>query len=402
MTRNIINGSAFQLAIEEALEELPAVLQNYHPALKSFYGRTTDRHATIHRARRRKEDPAWAHRKFHEGVKLYRFNGRRKQDLLRWIRCDFDGLAEIAVLAQQRGRPMAREAGAFLKGLRHKGGRSFWDLWLILANARSADVKAMRHQILREPAERIAGALVASRCSSLDAIIRLGRFAENCLDQNETYWDKFVSGEIDIWSFREHGLLVAIATVNRVSNEVVEALAPRNRGIAYRHICDVALFSRNAGFSISKSCEASLVEYFERRCWDVKSWRWTTMSANTSNGRTQSRIDIGGYNVDVPDLSCLYPPTTVSLVFSPAFSCVRTLPAPQKHSRPSTVLRWRADGQDRAHYWRGQNDPELRSVPASGPGGLRLAPELNKLRALCPAPELGSAAPPRLPGDQAG
>jgi hypothetical protein len=267
VTRDIINGTAFQSAIADALEGLPPVLQNYHSALKSFYLRTQDQHATIHRARRRKEDPAWAHQKFNEGLKLFRFNERRKQDLLDWIRIDFDSLAEIADLAQQRGRPMAREAGAFLKGIRHRRDLYLWEIGSILAQARSANLKSRRYQILREPAQRLAGSLVATRCSSLNAIIGLGRLSGNCLAENDTYWEKFVSGEIDIWSFREDGVLVALATVNLASNQVIESLGLRNKKIAQRHICDVALFSWNAGLSISTECDASLVEYAESRCW---------------------------------------------------------------------------------------------------------------------------------------
>jgi hypothetical protein len=190
VTRDIINGGALRSVIAEALEGAPPALQRYRPNLNTYFHRTAVLHASIRKAHRRKEDPTWAHRKFDEGLTLYRFDERQGEDLLSAIRLQFDELAKVAKLEQNRDRTVALEAAAFLRGLSHRRGDlddPRRDAGEVLQRARTAELKAQRHETLREPEVIVAGSLVASRCVSLDEIMRLGRSLENCLTGNEGF-----------------------------------------------------------------------------------------------------------------------------------------------------------------------------------------------------------------------
>jgi hypothetical protein len=327
VTRDIINGTALQSAIAEALEGMPPALQSYHPALKTYFHRTADQHASIRKAHRRKGDPGWAQRKFDEGQTLYRFDERRREGLVEVIRDQFDDLAKLATLAQNRGRPMAREAGVFLGGLAHRrggdlDGPSRWAC-VFLQYARIAALKAGRNETLREPAEILAGSLVASRCISLDEVIGTGRSLNNCLRENADLWEEFASGKIDFWSLREDAKIIAVLAVNRASKRVVEARGHLNRNIALRHIHGVALFCRKADFSISKDCNGLLAEYADYPVLGPKIVVLDDCVAEYAEWTNAVRIDFGSELVDreITDFAMDNLRVILSLTFDPATSC---------------------------------------------------------------------------------
>ena len=325
VTRDIINCAALWSAIAAALEGLPPALQIYHPALKTYFHRSSDQHDSIRKARRRKADPGWAHQKFDNGQTLYRFDESRREDLFETIRDQFCNLVKMAVLAQDRAQPMAREAGAFLGGLSHqrdgdlegpgRGARNF------LQYAQLAALKARRHQTLREPAERLAGTLTASRCISLDAIIRLGRSAQNCLSESSDHWEDFVSGKIDVWSLCDDVRLVAVLSINQATHQVIEAKGPRNRSIAPRYIHDVARFCREGNLGISKDCEGLLAEYAERPVLGPKIVVLGDCVAEYTEWSDAVRIDVGNEGGDISALTFAEPSAILSLAFDPAVSC---------------------------------------------------------------------------------
>lgn len=325
MTREIINGAALSSAIAAALEDLPPALQPYRPTLQTYYQRSIDQHDSIRRARRRKADPGWAHQKFADGQTLYRFDESRRQDLIETIQNQFGNLLKMAVLAQDRAQPMAREAGAFLGGLAHRWdddleGPGRW-AWNFMQCAQRAALKARRHETLREPAERLAGSLNASRCISLDAMMRLGRSAQNCLSKSSDHWEGFVFGKIDIWSLSEDAQLVAVLSVNRATNQVTEARGPHNKIIAQRHVHQVALFCRQGGWGISR-CDGLLAAYAEAPVLGPKLVVIGNTVAQYIEWPNAVRIDIGSENDDreVTEFTLSNPPAVLWLAFDPVVS----------------------------------------------------------------------------------
>jgi hypothetical protein len=186
-----------------------------------------------------------------------------------------------------------------------------------------ASLKARRHENLREPAEIGAGALVATRCSSLDAIIGLGRSLQNCLAQNNYHWEEFVSGKIDIWSLRVDSQLVAVLAVKKASNRISEARGPFNKIISVRHIQDVALFCRKADFSIPADCEGLLAEYAENPMLGPKIVVLDDCIAEYAEWSNSVRIDIVDQDYHGWPISIGY--NVLSLVFDPAVSCAREI-----------------------------------------------------------------------------
>jgi hypothetical protein len=328
VVRDIINGSAFQSAIADALEGLPPALQRHRPALKTYFHRTADQHDSILKAHRRKADPAWAQRKFDEGMVLYRFNETDREHLVSAILSPFSDLAKVAEMERGTDRNMAQEAKAFLKGLAHKNDGLHYpgnEARYLIERANLATIRARRHEILRETAMRMAGSLVGSRCTSLAAIIRLGWSAENCLSKSSHHWKAFVSGTVDFWSLHDDARLVAVLAVKRASNQVIEARGRLNRRIALRHIHDVALFCRKAGFSISERCVGLLAEYAECPVLGPKIVILDDCVAEYAEWSNAVRIDIEGEEVQVEEWPFPDTPTTVSLAFDPSSSCAREI-----------------------------------------------------------------------------
>lgn len=336
MARDIINVIAFHAAIEGALESLPATLQCHRRTLKTYFHRTTDHHRSIRKAHRRKADPAWAQRKFDEGLTIYRFDESRRKNLIENIRWEFDNLERVAELERDPNRTAAWKATAFFRGLGHRRG-DFGDLadltWNFLARAQSAALKARRYEILREPAENMTGSLVASRCISLDAIIRIGRSADNCLSECEDRWKEFIFGTIDIWSLSEDDRLVAVLAVKRASNQVVEARGPLNKEIALCHVHDVASFCRKANLSISERCQGLLVEFAECPVVGpkivllddciVEYAEWP--NAVRIDWSSALRMNILDENEKISEVRFTNSHSILSLAFDPASSCAREI-----------------------------------------------------------------------------
>jgi len=228
---------------------------------------------------------------------------------------------------------MALKATALLRGLAHRRDY-FGDLGVItenfLAQIQSAALKARRHEILRAPAESVTGSLVASRCVSLDAIMRIGRSADNCLAESGDYWTDFVSGTRDIWAFREDARLVAILAVSRSLNEVLEVRGPRNRKIAFRHIRDLALFCRERNFTIWESCEGLLAEFAECPVLGPKVIVFDDCVVEYAEWSNAVRVDwSSAVETSVADendeIWFKKPQAVLTLAFDPASSCAREI-----------------------------------------------------------------------------
>lgn len=329
MTRDIINGAALRSAIAEALEGLPPALVCHTPALKTYFHRTADQHTSIRQARRRKKDPSWAQRKFNEGVTLYRFDEGHREGLFEAIRDQFDDLAKMALLAQNRDWPMAKEASSFLRQLSHRRGGDLEGpgRWAgnFLRYARIAALKAGRNETLHESAEIVAGALVASRCTSLNAVIRVGRMLENCLSKSADHWEEFASGRIDFWSLRDHTRVVAVLAVKRATKHVVEARGRLNKDIALRYVHDVALICRKADFSISTDCEGLLAEYAENPVLGPKVVVLGNCIAEYAEWPNAVRIDIGSEVMMVAEFALINKRKILALAFDPTSSCAREI-----------------------------------------------------------------------------
>lgn len=263
MCRDIINAPALQFAIDEALEGLPPVLRGHRSVLGTAFRQAAQRHQNVRIARRRKTDPGWAQRKFVEGKTLYRFQERERDDLISTIREQFDDLEQVAVLAASDS-PLRSDAAAFLRGLPHRAGELDeigTAAWQITDRAQVAALRARRYEALRQSAEVTAGDLIATLCVSIDAVIRLGREAGNCLAKSETHWRRVAEGESDIWSIRNGNRVVAVLEVDRNDRRVMQAQGPGNVAISARDIHQVAQFCRTSEFSVDEDCDGLLSEF---------------------------------------------------------------------------------------------------------------------------------------------
>ena len=71
-TRDIINAPVLHSQAEAVLAAAPAALRAVSE-VGVWLRRALEQHESVMRARRRKDDPAWAQRKFAEGRPLFRF-----------------------------------------------------------------------------------------------------------------------------------------------------------------------------------------------------------------------------------------------------------------------------------------------------------------------------------------
>lgn len=263
MRPDIINAPALQEKINEIIDRCPPSLQDYLPELRACFRKAVERHDSIRKARRRKNDPTWARNKFDNGHTLYRFDPRRLDE---WeVEDVLDDLGKLAAIIP-RGGVVSDEAKAFFRGLPHQKisweeiGRHAQDL-----NERAVflALQARREQKLRPKTRVTALPLVGQRCESIKDLVRLGREAKNCLTDRKEYWEKFAANLIDIWHIRDENRLVAILEVKRNQNLVVEAQGPLNRAIEIQDVRDVALFCLKAGLTIGPSCDGLLPGYSE-------------------------------------------------------------------------------------------------------------------------------------------
>lgn len=266
MRPNLINAGALQDVVGHALEGAPPAIQGQSPGIGAYIRRAAEQHDSVRKARRRRDDPAWAQAKFNEGCPLYRFREDDRETLLSEIRRSLRELEKVAELAADGKGPCAREAAAYLRGLTHQRP-SFRSLRIevrsLLRQARRAALCTRKDEVLRPPAEVSAGALIGKRCVSVKEIINLGNGARNCLAHNETYWEDFVSGSVDIWGLRKQSRLVAVLRVKRDENCIVEAKGPGNAAIGLLDARDVALFARVASLTIDGDCDGLLLDYAE-------------------------------------------------------------------------------------------------------------------------------------------
>ena len=325
MCRDIINAPALQSAIDDALEGLPPALWGHRSALRAGLAKAAERHASVRMAKRRKCDPGWAQRKFADGNRLYRFHERERNDLIQEIKDQFEDLAQVGVLAKGDG-PLRADAAAFLRGLPHRDddlyeiGKAAWQ---IFERARVVALRSRRHEVLREPAQMPSGELIATLCISIDAVIRLGRDARNCLANSEAHWRRVADGHSDIWSIREGDRLVAVLEVARDDRRVVEAQGTANAAISARDIHPVAQFVRAAGFDVDEECYGLLPEFAQAPIVGPTIIVVKRRVALYVEWPLAVRIDISGEN-DFARLG-LTKSTTLALAFDPNLSCAEDL-----------------------------------------------------------------------------
>lgn len=261
MRPDIINAPDLQEKINELLADCPPPLQEYLLTLRPCFRKALERHDSIRKARRRKNDPKWARDKFENGHTLYRFDPKRLDD---WeVEDVLDDLGKLAAIIPLGG-PVADEAKAFFRGLPHQKvsleevGRSAHRL---IRRRDFLSLQARRDEQMRSTERVTTAPLVGQRCESIKDIIRLGREAKNCLTDCTEYWEKFAADQIDIWYVRDGNRLVAILEVKRAHNCVVEAHGPSNKAIGIQDVRHVALFCVEAGFNIGPDCDGLLPDY---------------------------------------------------------------------------------------------------------------------------------------------
>ena len=258
MPVDIINVPALHAAVEAALAAAPDVLRPHAPGLRAALRRVAAQHCSVRPAHRRRADPGWAQTGFDAGRPLHRFAEREAAALT-------EDLGDLVALLAQVARiagPGAAEAAAFLRGLPHRR-YDLSDLTeaaeTVLDRARTLRLLAGRHALVRAPAEVGADGLVAIRCRSLDAVIRLGREARNCLADLERYWQRFDHGDLDLWAVREADTLVAVLAV--AGTRVREAFGPGNAVVPLDRVQAVARVCARAGWTVHDGCEGLLPEY---------------------------------------------------------------------------------------------------------------------------------------------
>ncbi len=319
MRRDIINAPALQNVINKYLEGgTPPPLQGHLTTLKSSLRKAAEHHCSVHRARRRKSDPDWAQRKFTNGHTLYRFD---TGDL--WFELQMaqliKELGEVADIASGGGA-FSGPANGFLRGLSHTRQRDFDDLLSVsrelVDRTETAELRAHRYDVIRGPVNIVVGRLAGSLCVSIDNIMRLGREARNCLDDNPDYWKEFRAGDVDFWALRQDDRLIAILKVERRENLAVEALGPSNTTIGLKDVRQVAIFCKEAGLQIGTNCDGLRAEYampFEVSPMPVKIKGRVAIYAEWA---TTVRIDM--CREDAP----FYRNEVIELSFDPQRSCV--------------------------------------------------------------------------------
>ena len=148
--KDIINAEEFRDKVDALLREAsPAVLRHI-ATIRPWLRAAIEDHESVRIARRRKSDPQWAHLKFDNGHRLYRFDCERFENST-----DFsfmlDELARLAEIADSRA-PLAHEAKSFLKGLPHHQdsiSESERRLAKLLDQAERAAFRAKRRSFLR-------------------------------------------------------------------------------------------------------------------------------------------------------------------------------------------------------------------------------------------------------------
>ena len=117
MRPDIINSPVLEEKINEILDYCSPSLTAYLPKLRACFRKALERHDSIRKAHRRKDDPPWAKNKFENGHTLYRFDPKRLDDWeVEGVLSDLAKLAEIIPL----GGVVSDEAKAFFRGLPHQ------------------------------------------------------------------------------------------------------------------------------------------------------------------------------------------------------------------------------------------------------------------------------------------
>jgi hypothetical protein len=321
MPPDIINAPALQDAIDEFLEGAPLALQGHLPALRVGLRRGLESHESVRKARRRKNDPDWAQRKFAEGHTLHRFF---RGDMSNWEITDLlKYLSQVAGIAASGGA-LAAEAAAFLRGLAHSK-EGIDDIGAsaraLLERAETAALRARRHEALRQPVNVAAGSMVGMKCVSIDDITRLGREARNCLADNEEHWKSFASGQTDIWSLRDSGHLVAVLEVLQ-DGRVTEVFGPRNASIELAAVGQVAAFCQTAGLELEGTWLNVLPGFAEAPLIAPRTVRLKSRIALYAEWPTAVRIDLSSKSGGRRSLwDSDGPERTLTLSFDPRRSC---------------------------------------------------------------------------------
>ena len=259
MKSDIVNAPALHQAIERIVEGAPLTLQAHRPALRAALRSAVEGHPGVRRARRRRTDPEWAQVKFANGIPLWRFHEDHgfEEDFEELLAA----LSQVGAIAAE-GEGLSGEAAAFLRGLPH---RTLSERHLrIEANNLTerhavARLWTRRDEPMRAPMRIEDEGAVAVRCATISEIIRLSREARNCLKE-EKHWTAFARKEVDVWSVRAKGRLLAVLRADRVG-QVTEIRAPSNATVPVADVQAVARLCVRAGLDLS-GCKGDVLPAF--------------------------------------------------------------------------------------------------------------------------------------------
>lgn len=178
-----------------------------------------------------------------------------------------DHLVEIASVARDDGHPLRTEAAALLRSLPHAGRPASGPNAPIIARirgfhrrARTARLREMRHNPICAPEASHAGSLTGTRCTTINAVMNLGREAGNCLASPMKRHLGIEAGEEDIWALRSPERLVAVLAIRTEPRRLVELSGRDNEIGVSGHGGDLADWCQAAGVMVSRRCRIRLTD----------------------------------------------------------------------------------------------------------------------------------------------
>lgn len=267
MTLNLIDTVELHALIDRELAGAPSILSPWLPGVRRFLRKQfpSPDHATL--ARPSSLDPEWVRMRFAQGERLHRLGrqGLRRTglDLGEMV----DRLVEIAAVASEPGHPLRPEAAALLRSLPHArrraNGRAAPAVAQVNAfshRARTALIRATRHQPICAPETICAGLLTGARCTTMDEVLNLGSEAGNCLASPMKRHLGIQAGEEEIWALRSPEGLVAVLAIRLDPRRLVELSVLDNEAGMSGHGADLANWCRAAGVMVSRRCRIRLTD----------------------------------------------------------------------------------------------------------------------------------------------
>lgn len=267
MTLNLIDTPEFHALIDRELAAAASVLSPWLPGVRSFLRRHLlgPNHAT--RTRPSSLDPEWVRTRFAQGELLHRLGKQGLRRAALDVGQMVDLLVEIASVAREPGHPFGPEAAALLRSLSHVRRPANGANALVIAQinafprrARTALLRARRHQPICAPETIRAGSLTGTRCTTMNEVLNLGSEARNCLASPLQRHLGIQAGEEEIWALRSPERLVAVLAIRLEPRRLVELSGPDNKTGVSGHGADLADWCRAAGVMVSRRCQIRLAD----------------------------------------------------------------------------------------------------------------------------------------------